>query len=402
MGKIKNLIKFLYSLPGFSRPGIIEDDVFDFLKQYSSDVPPAVIKLSSRHFINSLPDSNMFSQMDIMVLINTLKNNFDFKDYVSVYSGLCSVISKYDRSILSFNDLISSVKNTEESSLEKGVKEIKGVLSNVSKNSELLKYHKKYNNILNKAVNEKNNNNVKSAMLSLEEAVLLNPARSEAYFGLSNLYDFDNNSTDAVGVISDLIAKSNCEEILSNAYLRRAELSFYGGNYESALQDLKQVVDYDYKKYVWQSNCRNALKNNSLFKRTKQSFNKLLFCMIKPGLRYYKSTKKKKGVYDDVSDLLYEARTSNNHNANKAIDFMNTALKKDISPKDKVKAFLLRANFRYKKQNAYGAICDCKQAKKWAAADDFSEIRENAHKFFDSSNMTIREILKAAVKTLFI
>jgi tetratricopeptide (TPR) repeat protein len=278
-------------------PGITKEDVYTFLKEYRPSTPDTVLKLISNQFMKVLPDSNMFSPLEIMILANTIKNNFTSNNDLEFCSSVATIVEKYDRSVLSYKDFLSTVRRVAGKNIKlfPASEEIKESLVELNKSSKQLPVYsnkKKYDCLLRKADESRKNAEDSEAQMVLEEAVLVNPGRSEAYFRVSEIYDDDNRFEDAVHVLDDLIAAEPCKPVLSTVYLKRADLFLARGNYNAALQDLNCVDNGDYRKYRIRVCCIVESGNITSGKEELAVLAKEFFhCYVAPGLAYWASKK---------------------------------------------------------------------------------------------------------------
>lgn len=292
--ELKNKYDFIVSLPELSRPGVEENDVYNFLAKYSDNFPPAALKIFSNMFVNVLADANMFSKLELTVLANTVKNNYDCDNDFVLFGSLIDILVYYSRNVAGFDELITTVKNLNKKSgyanLPVASEKIKKILKMTSANDHIFDFHDEYVDLLERADVFVSKGDDYDAVLSLEEAVLINPKRSEAYFGLSDLYQNADRPDDALAVLNGLIMESPCGMILSKAYLKKAELLAGKRYFDLALASLEKVSDGDIGKYRLKKLCS---KNGLSFKEKAIDFlKKAYFCYLKPGMAYYESTKK--------------------------------------------------------------------------------------------------------------
>jgi tetratricopeptide (TPR) repeat protein len=292
-------IKFLLSLPKLTIPGITKDDIYKFLKDYRPKTPAAVLKLVSNQFMRVLPDANMLSKLEVMILANIAKRDFVSYNDLEFCSSISNIVEKYDRSVLSYRDLLSTIRRVAKKNIKlfPASEEIKDSLVQLNQSSKKLSVYsnkKIYDCLLRKADKFRKNEKDFEAYVALEEAILMNPGRSEAYFKVSDVYNDNDRFQDAVGVLDDLIVAEPCKPVMSAAFLKRANLFLSHGNYNAALQDLEGVDDSDYRKYRVRDRCvlesgRIKSVTEELAVLAKEFFN----CYVKPGLFYWNNSRKK-------------------------------------------------------------------------------------------------------------
>ncbi|MBN1645381.1 hypothetical protein JW851_05100, partial [Candidatus Woesearchaeota archaeon] len=283
--KIKDTIKFIASLPELSKPGVSEQDVYSFLEKYTSHTPKAILKIFAYNFTELLPDKNEFSKLDLMILSNTVKNNFKYKSDAELGAGISNVVKNYDRSVLTFEDLLDSVKSLRKVSpkLSSASKNIAHILSGLG-NGSLFEFRKEYKSLLNKAYADITKENIYSASNYFKEAIICNPKRSEAYFGLADLLAGNHSRANAFEIYTDLIDSNPCDIILSKAFLERAKCYVFVKDYDSALSDLEKVEDNVKEKYGLLKKCgsETGLSSRSI----RSFFKKAYYCYLRPAFSY--------------------------------------------------------------------------------------------------------------------
>ncbi|MBD3354930.1 tetratricopeptide repeat protein [Candidatus Woesearchaeota archaeon] len=283
-----------------SRPGITNEDVCGFLEKYTANTPKTVLKVFASQFMDILPDKNEFSRLDLMILANTLKNNFEYKNDADLGFGICNVVKNYDRSVLSFEELRSTVEDTSKNILELDIaaEEMAGSMDSLNSrmnNKCLFEFRKEYASLLSEVNKNLEQNNLSEVINYFNEAIICNPERSEAYFGLAGVYERQGYFEDAVDVLEMLVDSRPCDVIRSRAFLEKARCYIALGNPDRALQDLEQVDDNINEKYSLQKQCRSGYE--ILGKETIKNFMKKAYhCYLRPAFSYWKSTKKKKGA----------------------------------------------------------------------------------------------------------
>lgn len=371
--EIKDLIQFIVSLPELSRPGITEKDAYELLQKYDGEIPAGIASILSKQFINTFPDRNAVSKLELLILGNTVKNVFNCGNY-ELYTSLCNILINYNRAVLEFDDLIKTVKDSNSktgySFADPASEQIKiwlNALNNThSDGNKICEYSKEYVSLLSRADDFVAKEKDYDAVLCLEEAVLLNPFRSEAYFCLATLYTNACRHNDALAVLNELIAAHPCKPVLSSAYLRRAELCANNGDYDAALHDLEKVNDADIAKYRLKKSCYSACGIEAPAKEKVVNFlKKAYFCYIKPGLAYYASKKKMKpntSLSTPVEEKLYLLRIANFHmeknNLDLAIAAFGGLLDRSSSDKERTGLLGLRAELKEFVNDNYGAAKD--------------------------------------------
>jgi len=295
---LKKMYDFVVSLPELSKPGISERDVFGFLEKYDSDIPKDSLRLFAHEFVSQVPDKNEFSRLDLMILANTLKNNFTYSDESEVGLGMSSIVRNYDRSVMGFDSLQESVRKISKNISELGVacdsiSDMLLGLNNPAK-SCLLDFHNEYNSVLSAADNALADDKKGEAIHYFRDAIVCNPRRSEAYFGLAELLKHRMSYAGAFELFSDLLDSGPCDIIKSKVHLEMAKCYLFIDDYDSAFEELDKVDANITEKYGLIKQCR-AEKHMSSGK-VRLFLSKVYNCYLKPGFSYYQSTVKKKGA----------------------------------------------------------------------------------------------------------
>lgn len=296
--KIKKNIDFFFSLPILSIPGITEEHIYEFIKEYSPKTPDAMLKLVSNQFMKFLPDENIFSPLEMMILVKNVRHNFVSNNDLEFCTGIANIVEKYDRSVLSYEDFLSTVNivSRENIELTSAAEEIKKSLIKLNESYTKLPVYankKIYDSLLRKAekLNKKDND---YDYMVLEEAILINPSRSEAYLKVSGIYEENERFEDAVHVLDELIEQRPCKPVLSEAHLERAYLFLHKSDCFMALQDLIFVNDSDFRKYRVKNRC---FMESGDIKSSKEKFmdfvEEFFYCYVKPGLFYWSNIRKK-------------------------------------------------------------------------------------------------------------
>ena len=288
----KEAYAFIKSLPELSKPGITEESVREFIQRYSPDTPVLASHFAAKTFMNVLPDANQFSKLELMVFANTVKQYYSCDDK-EFCTGVYRIVENYDRSVVEFDDL---QKTVVDFSTKKGYSKFSEVASAISSNlSQLNSLSKKqglsnnraeYRISIAKAERAVKNNNYDSAVNYFKEALVFNKRRSEAYFGLSDVYLKQNFLVDAAETLDDLIASFPCKPVLSKAYLARASCFVVIGNAQAALGDVRKADSSQLEKYVLEDMCQSMLNQNSVAKKAVNLLKKGFYCYVKPALSY--------------------------------------------------------------------------------------------------------------------
>ncbi len=414
---LKKTHDLLVSLPELSRPGISEENVYSLLRQHAKDISPVVLKKLSVEFIDVLCDKNAFSRLELMILANTMKNTYNCKHDIILYTGLCRVLINYNREALEFNDLLDSIKDSNikqgYSKLAFATQEIKELLEELNKASNdknILKYRDAYTKQLGYA---KKQSDLSYKLSCLKEAVLINPKRSEASFELSELYQSDGRLSDAITVLNEFIKTNPCKPVLSKAYCKRAGYYINLGEYEDALQDLENVNNNDYHKYCLKGICYAKLGLNKSFKETlKDAFKESFYCFVKPAWSYFKSTRKNKQFKKiikklpppkrELKDCLMLADSfSEKEEYAYAICAVNDVLQRQKISNEIFASFLaVRGTIKQAKEDFYGAAMDFYKAKNKARKYGLGKLDREMQNFIDDikPNLSFHQKLKLIFK----
>lgn len=300
--KIKDLYQFLRSLPELSRPGISSTEVYEFLRKYSPNTPILAARLAAGQFMETLPDANQFSKLELMLLANSVKTQYSASD-AELYTGISRIVENYDRAIVSFEDLLNSVAelNTKQgcskiSEAAGAISESLVQLNSESKKPSLFAFKKEYRAQIAKAERSLDKNEVDSAVTHFKEALVFNKRRSEAYFGLAESYQRKGLFADAMDILSELIETAPCKPVLSKAHLMRASCFLAVENPRAALEDLAYVDDSNSYKYRFKRLCYSAIYSVSglgAVADAKDVLKEGYHCYALPAFRYWRSTKKK-------------------------------------------------------------------------------------------------------------
>ncbi|MBD3204662.1 hypothetical protein GF327_10305 [Candidatus Woesearchaeota archaeon] len=290
--KIKEAYDFLISLPELSKPGIYQNDILKFLENYAPNTAKSSLKLFAHQFMRAIPDRKQFSKLDLIVLANTLKNNFKYNDYTELGLGIYTLIKNYDRSVFSFESLLESVKNSEKNlTLPQVCENISKMLFTLNQNTNgnaLFEFQKEYNTLIDAAEYECCNGRISYAENYFREAIICNPERSEAYFKLASVLILRTRKySSIIKVYSDLISSEPCDIIKSQAYLERATQAALHQKIDTALNDLDKVRDDFIRKYQllsWGWDGKKSKAEKFLF-----FCKKIYSCYMKPAFRYYNS-----------------------------------------------------------------------------------------------------------------
>jgi len=283
---------FLASLPELSRPGIVEKDVSGFLQKYSPSTPSLMSTLAAKYFMNSLPDANQFSKLELMILANVVKNRFKPSD-AEFCQGICKIVENYDRAVVSFDDLLQSVQKSS-SPIGSAVENISHELVQLnsgSNKSDLLAYKTEYHTLIAKAESAFEKKDLDSAHNYFQEALSLNKRRSEAYFGLTNVYARQGLLIDAASMLCELIKTVPCQPVISKACITKAVCFLRLGCVDRSLDSLRFADDSDIRKYELGRICSSIIGSNSFVNNTIDFFKKGYYCYARPAFKYWMSTK---------------------------------------------------------------------------------------------------------------
>ena len=295
IASIKEAYSFIKSLPELSKQGITEESVRDFIQRYSPNTSTLAAHFAAKTFMDALPDSNQFSKLELMVFANTVKNHYSCDD-AEFCTGIYRIVENYNRTVMEFDDL---QKTVVDFNTKKGYSRFSAVADIISKNlvqlnaqskqQGLFNYKKEYRACISRAETAIKQNNYSSAINHFKEALVFNKQRSEAYLGLSELYQKQNFLVDAAETLDDFIASSPCKPILSKAYVARASCFVEIGNANAALSDVRRADNSQLEKYVLEDRCHSMLNDNSIKKKAVNLLKRGYFCYVRPALFYLES-----------------------------------------------------------------------------------------------------------------
>lgn len=315
--KLKKAYGFFVSMPELSRPGITESSVFEFIKEYSPNTPALLSKLAASYFMDALPDANQFSKLELMILANTVKNQYSPSD-TELCKGICRIVENYDRAVMEFDELVESVVELNTVSGHEDIGSVsESICSSLVKlnaqsgRPSLSELKAEYRAQIVTAEHMLEKENYDGADKCFQYAISLNSRRSEAYFGLAGIYEKKEFFGDAIGILNKLITSKPCAPVRSRAYLLRARMYASLGNYELALSDLSEASNGDLYKYTLKNFCLSQSgRVKSVKERIIDASKKGLYCYAKPAFSYWQSTKKKKreNISDSYNSLIDAAK----------------------------------------------------------------------------------------------